>query len=266
MQLSRNPEQEDTPQDDGSAARVEGESEQGVSVPDGATAASPEQQDAPQDNDDTASVETETEESVDVVEETSSFAAWRADLLLAGLILLVFITDQVTKSWVRASLIEGASMPREGFLRITHVSNTGSAFGLFPNQTLFLLIASLVGIAVLLIFFRKQAGQGFMVRTSLGLQLGGATGNLVDRITMGKVTDFIDVGAWPVFNLADASIVTGIVILAWLLFRSPKTATEVEDGAEPEAMTEVEPEPVAEPEAVAEPEPSQAPNESETPP
>ena len=218
----------------------------------------PEQQDTSPNDDSAVSVEPEAvvEESVDVAEETSSFSAWRADLLLAGLILLVFIIDQVTKSWVRASLIEGASRPREGFLRITHISNTGSAFGLFPNQTLFLLIASLVGIAVLLIFFRKQAGQGFMVRTSLGLQLGGAAGNLVDRITMGKVTDFIDVGAWPVFNLADASIVTGIVILAWLLFRSPRTNTVAEDVEEAEA----------EPEPVAEPAPPPEPAESETPP
>ena len=213
----------------------------------------PEQQDTPQDNDAAVSVETEAEENVDVAEETSSFSAWRADLLLAALILAVFITDQVTKSWVRASLIEGASRPRDGFLRITHISNTGSAFGLFPNQTLFLLIASLVGIAVLLIFFRKQAGQGFMVRTSLGLQLGGAAGNLVDRITMGKVTDFIDVGAWPVFNLADASIVTGIVILAWLLFRTPRNTPLAE---------EVE----AEPEPLTEPAPPPEPAESETPP
>ena len=219
----------------------------------------PEQQDTSQDNDSTVSVETEAEERVDVVEETSSFSAWRADLLLAALILAVFIIDQVTKSWVRASLIEGASRPRDGFLRITHISNTGSAFGLFPNQTMFLLIASLVGIAVLLIFFRKQAGHGFMVRTSLGLQLGGAAGNLVDRITMGKVTDFIDVGAWPVFNLADASIVTGIVILAWLLFRSPRNTAVTEDVEEAEVVE-------AELEPVAEPTPQPEPAESETPP
>ncbi len=216
----------------------------------------PEQEDTPQDNDSTTSMETEVVESAGVSEETPSFSAWRADLLLAALILVVFITDQMTKAWVRASLIEGASRPREGFLRITHVSNTGSAFGLFPNQTLFLLIASLVGIAVLLIFFRRQAGRGFMVRASLGLQLGGAAGNLVDRITLGKVTDFIDVGAWPVFNLADASIVTGIVILAWLLLRSPKATPVAEDAEE----AEVEPEPVAEPMQ------PQAPAEPETPP
>ena len=223
----------------------------------------PEQQDTPQDDTSTVSVETEAEQSADVAEETSSFSAWRSDLLLAALILAVFIIDQMTKAWVRASLIEGASSPREGFLRITHVSNTGSAFGLFPNQTLFLLIASLVGIAVLLVFFRKQAGRGFMVRTSLGLQLGGATGNLVDRITMGKVTDFIDVGAWPVFNLADASIVTGIVILAWLLFRAPKDTPATEEAAEVEDAV-AEPVPVMEPsqpqEAVeAEPVPEQSP-------
>ena len=154
---------------------------------------------------------------------------WRSDLLLATLILIVFLIDQSTKSWVRHTLIEGRSLPETGFFRITHISNTGSAFGLFPNQTLFLLIASVVGIGVLLIFFRRQAGKDWLVRTSLGLQLGGAAGNLVDRITMGKVTDFLDVGAWPVFNLADVSIVSGIVILAWLLYRSP-VAVPIEDS------------------------------------
>ncbi|PZC49814.1 MAG: signal peptidase II [Chloroflexi bacterium] len=162
---------------------------------------------------------------------------WRSDLLLATLIFVVFLIDQATKSWVRNSLIEGRSFPTDGFFRITHVSNTGSAFGFFPNQTLFLLIASVIGIGVLLLFFRKQAGRDWLIRTSLGLQLGGATGNLVDRITMGKVTDFLDVGPWPVFNLADVSIVSGIIILAWLLYRSPVEIPS--EDSEPNSIEEL---------------------------
>mgnify|MGYP001263833252 CR=1 FL=1 len=168
---------------------------------------------------------------------------WRSDLLLATLILVIFLIDQATKSWVRHSLIEGRSFPTDGFFRITHVSNTGSAFGLFPNQTLFLLIASIIGIGVLLLFFRKQAGRDWLVRTSLGLQLGGAAGNLVDRITMGKVTDFLDVGPWPVFNLADVSIVSGIVILAWLLYRSPVEVPS--EDSEPNSIEELNDESVS---------------------
>lgn len=144
------------------------------------------------------------------------------DLYTAGLLVAVFAVDQITKGWVRSHLLLNESMPEGGFFRITHTGNTGSAFGFFPNQTALLMLASIVGIGILLFLFRKQPMPGSWMRTSLGLQLGGAAGNLVDRITLGEVTDFIDVGPWPVFNVADASIVTGLAILAWFLLRSPK--------------------------------------------
>ena len=159
---------------------------------------------------------------------SSTRAAWLADLYLAGLIVLVFIADQLSKGWVRDNLLPGRSIPDEGFFRLTHISNTGSAFGLFPDQTLVLMLLSLVGIGILLVFFRKQSGRGIWLRTSLGLQLGGATGNLADRLTLGGVTDFIDVGPWPIFNLADSSIVVGIILLAWMLYRPTKKSAGVE--------------------------------------
>lgn len=159
---------------------------------------------------------------------SSARAAWLADIYLAGLIVVVFIADQLSKGWVRDNLLPGRSIPDEGFFRITHISNTGSAFGLFPDQTFVLTLLSLVGIGILLVFFRKQSGRGIWLRTSLGLQLGGAIGNLADRLTLGGVTDFIDVGPWPIFNLADSSIVVGIIMLAWMLYSPSKKPAGVE--------------------------------------
>lgn len=130
--------------------------------------------------------------------------------------------DQITKYIVIQALPLGASWPREGFFRITHVANTGSAFGLFGGQNAVLAIAALLGIGVLVLFYRTHPNPSLLVRMSLGLMLAGALGNLTDRIRIGWVTDFIDIGPWYIFNVADSAIVTGIVILgASMLFQSP---------------------------------------------
>ena len=152
--------------------------------------------------------------------------AWLLDIFLAVVIAVVFVLDQISKAWVRDHLIPGGSIPAEGLIRITHTANPGSAFGLFPNQTTLLMLGSVLGIGILLLFYRSQSIPGLWLRASLGLQLGGAAGNLVDRITLGKVTDFIDIGAWPIFNLADSAIVVGLGILAWFLLRSPRRKAE----------------------------------------
>ena len=139
--------------------------------------------------------------------------SWLPDLYLAALIVAIFVLDQFTKGWVRDNLIIGASRPQNGFFRITHTYNTGSAFGLFADQSTLLMIASVAAIGVLVLFYRSNGLPGPWVRASMGLILGGAAGNLADRITLGHVTDFIDVGPWPVFNVADSSIVVGIFLL-----------------------------------------------------
>ena len=92
-----------------------------------------------------------------------------------------------------------------------------------PIRPCFLIIASLVGIGVLLLVYKKQPFSGFPLRLSLGMQLGGAAGNLFDRLRMGEVTDFIDIGPWPVFNIADSSIVIGIFILGYLFLTTSRT-------------------------------------------
>ncbi len=106
--------------------------------------------------------------------------------------------------------------------RITHVTNTGAAFGLFPKWgDFFILIAAIVIVAIILYYHHLPRGQ-WLMRVALGLQLGGATGNLIDRLRRGFVVDFIDLNFWPlhnwpVFNLADASIVTGVTLLALMM-------------------------------------------------
>ena len=138
------------------------------------------------------------------------------DFVLIQLAALIFVIDQFSKFLVRDQLLRYESFPADGFFRITHVFNTGSAFGIFRDQNTPLILVSFLGIAILILIYRSQRAPSGLLRLSLGLQIGGAVGNLVDRLRLGHVTDFVDVGAWPVFNVADASIITGLVILAWI--------------------------------------------------
>ena len=151
---------------------------------------------------------------------------------ITPLIVLIatLMADQVTKGLVVLAMHPGQSVPSSGLFRLTYVTNSGSAFGLFPNQTLFLILASFVGIGVLLIFYRTNPINSTLLRLSLGLQLGGAMGNLVDRVRLGYVVDFIDVGSWPVFNLADSAIMVGLIGLLWTL---TSAKNRVGPGSEP---------------------------------
>lgn len=109
------------------------------------------------------------------------------------------------------------------YVRVTHVQNTGAAFGLLPERTTLLSILSVVAVFVILYYYRQLRSESPLIATTLGLQLGGAFGNLVDRIGQGFVVDFIDVGVgryryWT-FNVADSSIVVGIlgvIALLWI--------------------------------------------------
>ena len=139
------------------------------------------------------------------------------DWTLLQLAALALALDQLTKFVVRQTLQWHHSWPPTGFFRFTHIHNTGSAFGLFQDQNLPLLFVSLVGVVVLAYIYQTQVRPTLLLRLSIGLMLGGALGNLIDRIHQGHVTDFIDVGPWPVFNIADSSIVVGLCVMAWVL-------------------------------------------------
>ena len=136
--------------------------------------------------------------------------------LIFTLILIVFGLDQATKSLVTGSLERGESWPSEGIFRITSSFNTGSAFGLFTGQNTLLIFVSILGIGFLSWIYGRQKHPKRLLTASLALQLGGALGNLSDRLFIGHVVDFIDVGPWPIFNVADASIVIGLGTLGWL--------------------------------------------------
>ena len=157
-----------------------------------------------------------------------------ADRLLLLTIAAVFAADQLTKFIIKSNMRIGESWPAEGLVRITHGTNTGTAFGLLPNQTLFLIFASLIAIGFLVYFYRAYALPKPILRFAIGLQLGGAFGNLFDRIAFGAVTDFIHVGWWPIFNIADSSICVGMATLAIVVIlfdRAPKTQAAAEPDA-----------------------------------
>lgn len=149
---------------------------------------------------------------------------WGQSVPLFLIALLVIAADQLSKLWIRSNLPVGQSLFGAGLLEITHVRNTGAAFGLFQGQSFLLTIVALVGITgllacVLVIYRRFPLLDNRLGELALGLVLGGATGNLIDRLRFGYVTDFIDVGLWPAFNLADSAITLGAILLAYSLLR-----------------------------------------------
>ncbi|TET15317.1 MAG: signal peptidase II [Dehalococcoidia bacterium] len=131
--------------------------------------------------------------------------------------LSVVGVDQLSKYLIRANMEIGQSIPREGPVGLHYTTNTGGAFGLFANQAFLLSMAAVIGIAVLVLYLRYLPPRSTLLKVGLGLDLGGAIGNLIDRLRLGEVTDFINIGAWPVFNLADSAIVVGTFLIVFCL-------------------------------------------------
>lgn len=155
----------------------------------------------------------------------SQQAKWWNVIFFFTTALLVVAADQFSKLWIRSNLALGESLFEVGFFRLTYVRNTGAAFGLFRDQAFALAIVGLVFVAALLVyvfFFHRKFPllDNRLGKLALGLVLGGTVGNIIDRIYLGHVTDFIAVSIWPVFNIADPAIVVGVIILAYFLLRS----------------------------------------------
>lgn len=111
----------------------------------------------------------------------------------------------------------GESIPPDGLVRLTYVANRGGVFGFFSNQTFLLAFTAIIGIAAILLYYRSPLFENWPLKVGLMLQLGGAIGNLIDRLRFGYVVDFIDFRVWPVFNVADSAIVVGSFTLAFSL-------------------------------------------------
>ena len=151
--------------------------------------------------------------------------------MLLGLGGIVIALDQWTKWLVRTNIpFEHSWLPDSlswlmPYARIVHWSNSGAAFGSFQNgNTVFSILAIIVIIAILYYYPHVEASD-WALRLAMGLQLGGAAGNLVDRLMAGKVTDFISIGNFAVFNVADSAISVGVAVLVlgvWVKERSDK--------------------------------------------
>jgi signal peptidase II len=149
----------------------------------------------------------------------------RAWALLLGVALVVVLADQVSKRLIDSHLTLYESWPSESWpVHFIHAANSGAAFSILQNQTTFLIFSSVIGLGAILLFFFYPPLDHPLLRFALGLQLGGAIGNLIDRVAIGSVTDFIQFPHYPAFNVADSSIVIGVAILMWfLLFRQDRT-------------------------------------------
>ena len=144
----------------------------------------------------------------------------------------VFVLDQVTKAIIRGTLDPGDAWPNSDLiLHLVNVSNSGAAFGILQGQTLFLVVTSLVGLGAIVLYFMFPPLEHGLLRVALALQLGGAAGNLVDRIRTGEVTDFVNFRFWPAFNVADAAISIGVVTIFWFfLMMEGERARQKQDG------------------------------------
>ncbi len=154
-------------------------------------------------------------------------------LILFGVAGIVIALDQWTKWLVRENIEFGGMWLPESMMwlspyaRIVHWYNSGAAFGMFQNGNLVFTVLAFIVIGAIIYYFPHVESEDWTLKVAMGLQLAGASGNLLDRLMMGKVTDFISVGVFPVFNIADASISVGVAVLllgVWLKERQERLA------------------------------------------
>ena len=130
------------------------------------------------------------------------------------------VADQLTKWVVTGELRLGESVEVVGPFTIHRVQNSGIAFGLFASATSVVIVLTTVAVAWMLFFFARSGSRHPVIPAALGLLIGGSVANLIDRVRLGHVTDFLDLGWWPAFNLADTFIVLGVAILLAALVAS----------------------------------------------
>ena len=151
------------------------------------------------------------------------FSRWGLLLIVASIVL---VADQASKAFVTSTLglyQAWAPVPAlADYFTITYTVNTGAAFGILPGGGVLFLVIALVVVGFILFYHGRIPDGEWLPRLALGLQLGGALGNLTDRVRLGYVVDFIDFKIWPVFNLADSAIVVGVALLIWIMWREDR--------------------------------------------
>ena len=161
----------------------------------------------------------------------AGLAQW---LSLAAIALAAIAADQLTKHVVAGHLQLDEGVHVVGPLWIHHVQNSGIAFGLFSSATPFVIALTGAAVAWMLVYFARSGARHPVLPVALGLVIGGSVSNLLDRVRLGYVTDFLDLRFWPAFNLADSFIVIGVAILLVALLaaeREPRRPRRVRDAA-----------------------------------
>ena len=147
------------------------------------------------------------------VAERSVAAERRQWIGLAVVAAAAIVADQLTKHIVSSQLALDDQVKLIGPLSIHHVQNSGIAFGFFSSATSAVIVLTAFAVGWMLFFFARSGARHPVLPVALGLVIGGSISNLVDRVRLGHVTDFLDLDAWPAFNLADTFIVVGVAIL-----------------------------------------------------
>jgi signal peptidase II len=151
----------------------------------------------------------------------ASPAQWAA---LGAIVAAAVGADQLTKHIVSSELALGDQVKVFGPLSIHHVHNSGIAFGLFASATPIVIVLTMFAVAWMLVFFARSGSRHPVLPVALGLVIGGSVSNLIDRVRLGRVTDFRDLKFWPAFNLADSFIVVGVAILLLALVAADRPA------------------------------------------
>ncbi|AGL02609.1 signal peptidase II [Desulfoscipio gibsoniae] len=149
------------------------------------------------------------------------------------IVLVTLLLDQLSKYIVTSRLLVGESIPvLPPVFYLTYILNPGAAFGMLANRTDIFIAVSLLVLVVVLAGYRYLPKERIWMRLALGLVVGGALGNLIDRVRLGRVIDFLDFQVWPIFNLADTAIVIGGLLLIIDIWRSDKEEKQrVDSGA-----------------------------------
>ncbi len=141
------------------------------------------------------------------------------NIIVFAIAVVVIAADQITKWWIQTHLSPGESVPASGFFRLTYAQNTGAAFSIFWGMSDILILVEAVGAILLLLYiflgYRRYPVLDVRLNSiSVGLIFGGNLGNMLDRVRLGYVRDFVDVGPWPIFNIADSATVVGVILMA----------------------------------------------------
>ena len=145
-------------------------------------------------------------------------------LALGAVAFAAIVADQLTKHIVSSQLALDDQVKLIGPLSIHHVQNSGIAFGLFSSATAAVIVLTTFAVGWMLLFFARSGARHPVLPVALGLVIGGSVSNLVDRVRLGHVTDFLDLKFWPAFNLADSFIVVGVAVLLLALFAADRPA------------------------------------------